>query len=439
MAFHFSRDTKVYMKWVTDGNLLDNTPTADTLYEIPVLDGFSFSQATNSSEITLNEAADTSGNSKRGRRLFNDSFAPAEWSFSTYMRPTTSAAANIWVSGGHCGSAKDFAIEGPLWGAMGATTYDLGVYEGGSMAATGVLSGGTQGDSGALNAATWEPNVFNFANSNKTALGVFDLYFVLGASGDSSPALYTTGTDGVSIYKIASCSVGTASIDFDIDGIAQIAWSGQGAKISEIVQLKTTAGATSPAVTGEESTTKGLVDEGISSTTNYIRQKLTNLAIAYDKDATTGTIAGGEMADDITYAVTLTGGNVTIENNLTYLTPETIGEVNQPLGHVMGTRSVSGNFTCYLNSAANGSMDLIEDLMESTGVVTNVFNMKFSIGGSSGPRVELGLPRAHLELPTHAIEDVISIDVNFHGLSTDLSSGTAADATNELGIAYQAS
>ena len=50
MAFFFSRDTKVFMKWAYDA-----TDTA--LYEIPVLDGFSFSQATNTSEVTLREAA----------------------------------------------------------------------------------------------------------------------------------------------------------------------------------------------------------------------------------------------------------------------------------------------------------------------------------------------------------------------------------------------
>ena len=55
------------------------------------------------------------------------------------------------------------------------------------------------------------------------------------------------------------CSVGSASIDFDIEGLAQVAWSGQGKKIKEVTQLKTTAGATSPAVTGEEYSTNGLL------------------------------------------------------------------------------------------------------------------------------------------------------------------------------------
>ena len=418
MAFHFSRDTKVFMKF--KGTVAGSD---DALYEIPVLDGYSFSQATNSSEITLSEAADSSGNSKRGRAMFNDSFAPAEWSFSTYMRPSTSSSSDTYASNNHAGDSKKFAVEGPLWGAMSATSYALGV-----------------GASDTVTVGTFEPNVFNFQNSNKVALGVFDLYFVLGAAKDTATTLYTTGTEGVTVYKISDCSVGSASIDFDIEGLAQVAWSGQGKKIKEVTQLKTTAGATSPAVTGEESTTKGLIDEGISSTSNYIRQKLTSLAIAYDvSDATgSGTTSDGEaqLTADKTYSVVLTGGNITIENNLTYLTPETLGSVNQPLGHVMGTRSVSGNFTCYLNNVADGSMDLLEDLHEATDIITNSFDMTFSIGGGSGNRVAVAIPNAHLELPTHSIEDVISIDVNFHGLPADLSSDTASASANELSITY---
>ena len=418
MAFHFSRDTKVFMKF--KGTVAGSD---DALYEIPVLDGYSFSQATNSSEITLSEAADSSGNSKRGRAMFNDSFAHAEWSFSTYMRPSTSSSSDTYASNNHAGDAKKFAVEGPLWGAMSATSYALGV-----------------GASDTVTVGNFEPNVFNFQNSNKVALGVFDLYFVLGAAKDTATTLYTTGTEGVTVYKISDCSVGSASIDFDIEGLAQVAWSGQGKKIKEVTQLKTTAGATSPAVTGEESTTKGLIDEGISSTSNYIRQKLTSLAIAYDvSDATgSGTTSDGEaqLTADKTYSVVLTGGNITIENNLTYLTPETLGSVNQPLGHVMGTRSVSGNFTCYLNNVADGSMDLLEDLHEATDIITNSFDMTFSIGGGSGNRVAVAIPNAHLELPTHSIEDVISIDVNFHGLPADLSSGTASASANEMSITY---
>ena len=422
MAFFFSRDTKVFMKWAYDA-----TDTA--LYEIPVLDGFSFSQATNTSEVTLSEAASSSGYSKRGRAMFTDSFAPAEWSFSTYIRPTTSDSGNAAASNQHAGASKKFAVEGPLWAAMSANTYDNAIAGSG---------GGKVFDSAA---ATYEPNVFDFQNSNQVALGVFDLFFVLGAAKDSTTGIYETGQDGVTVYKVANCSVGSASVDFDIEGIAQVAWSGQGQTIEEAVAINTGTSSANLAdgSTGQAAeTTKGLINEGISATNNYIRNKLTDLVISYDASETTGT-KGLLGSSDTTYSVTLTGGNITIENNLTYLTPETLGSVNLPLGHVMGTRSVSGNFTCYLNDTSEGSLQLFEDLQESRGVITNAFDLSFAMGGSSStPKVTFDLDKCHLELPTHSIEDVISVDVNFHALPSDLSSGTATSATNEVKISYTA-
>jgi len=425
MAFFFSRDTKVFMKWAYDA-----TDTA--LYEIPVLDGFSFSQGTNTSEVTLSEAADSSGNSKRGRAMFTDSYAPAEWSFNTYMRPTKSGTGNAGAGSPteHAGNAQEFAVEGPLWAAMSATTYDA------------AIAGSSGGKVFGSAAATYEPNVFDFSASNKVALGVFDLFFVLGASKDATDGFFETGVDGVTIYKLANCSVGSASIDFDIEGIAQIAWSGNGQSIEEAHALNTGTSAAndSGSVSRAAETTKGLIKEGVGDTDNYIRNKLTDLTISYDASETTGTDKGLLGSSDVTYAVTLTGGNITIENNMTYLTPETLGSVNLPLGHVMGTRSVSGNFTCYLDDKANGSLALFENLQESRGVITNAFSLTFGIGGSGSTvkRVIATMPKCHLELPTHSLDDVISVETAFHALSSDLSSGTAANATNEVKLEYKA-
>lgn len=263
---------------------------------------------------------------------------------------------------------------------------------------------------------------------------------MLGAAKDSTSGLYETGQDGVTVYKLANCSVGSASVDFDIEGIAQVAWSGQGQSIEEAASVNTGTSATndsnSQSVAAE--TSDGLINEGISSTSNYVRNKLTDLTMVYDHANTSGT-KGLLGSSNTTYSMTLTGGNVTIENNLTYLTPETLGSVNLPLGHVMGTRSVSGNFTCYLNDTSEGSLQLFEDLQESRGVITNAFDLKFAVGGqNSTPRMNLEMAKCHLELPTHSIEDVISVDVNFHALPTDLSSATKASATNELKVTYAA-
>ena len=143
----------------------------------------------------------------------------------------------------------------------------------------------------------------------------------------------------------------------------------------------------------------------------------------------------GESADGDTdaetYALTLTGGNITISNNMTFLTPETIGVVNQPLGHVTGTRTIGGSFTCYLNSAADSSMDLFERIIEDSDTITNKFDLNFKVGGASAvPRIEFNMAACHLEVPTHSIDDVISLEVNFHALGTDISS------TDEIAIKY---
>lgn len=362
MALHFSRDTKVFCK------------QGSNVWELPVLDGFSFSQATNASEITLNEMESTAGVSRRARQMFNDSYAPAEWSFSTYARPN---------SAGHC-------AEECLWANF--------------VAANSFTANATP-----ANAGTWTSGVsvssnthtYDFDGSNKAALGTFDLFFVLGATSDSDDN-YTTGAD-LTVYKIEGCVSNEVSIDFDIDGIATLNWSGFGKIITEEATFDAS----------------GALPRSIDSTSNFIRNRLTSLAIA-------SSVSGSA----VTYTLTLTGGNITFSNNITFLTPETLGIVNQPLGHVTGTRSISGNFTCYLDTASDKSRDLFEHVIEATTTVTNSFDMAFNIGGASAPKLVVDIPTAHLEVPTHSIDDVISVEANFHALPSTI------DGTNEATVAY---
>ena len=371
-TLYFSRDTKVFIKIGSD------------IWEVPVLDGFSFSQATNTSEITLNEMSNTSGDSRRGRQMFTDSYAPAEWSFSTYARPFASAGSG---AGAADSAAKHHAVEEVLWALMvGAATYS-------SFSFTGFTADTTDLD-------------ISFGSSNKTTLGTADIYFVLGGA--------RSGTK--TTYKITGCCVNEASLDFDIDGIATINWSGMGTIINE------------------DSAPTATVYEAVSSTSNFIRNRLTTLAMttADDHLLATGESADGD-SDVETYDLVLTGGNITISNNMTFLTPETLGVVNQPLGHVTGTRSVSGSFTCYLDqeSGQTKSADLFERIIEDTDTITNNFDLTFKIGGASAtPRIEMAMSDCHLEVPTHAIDDVISLETNFHALPSTI------EGTDELTIKY---
>ena len=362
-TLYFSRDTKMYVK------------IGSAIWEIPVLDGFSFSQGNNSTEVTLSEAESSAGVSKRGRKVFNDSLAPVEFSFATYARPFLSAGSG---GGAADGSAKQHAVEEVLWALMaGPATYS-------SNAFTNTTTHGS-GASADLD--------IDFDQSNKSQLGTADVFFSLD-DGGSNPT----------VYKIAGAVINEASIDFDIEGIATINWSGFGSTL-----------------TSDSKPTK-TVYEAINATNNYIRNRLTSLSITA---ADTSTFPG---AGSGVYNLTLTGGNITVSNNITYLTPEELGKVNQPIEHVTGTRTVTGSLTCYLASsdaATNRSKNLFADLVSDINTVINKFAITLQVGGtdSTKPRFQIAMPTAHLEIPSHSIEDVISLETNFHGLGTGVSEG----------------
>ena len=549
---HFSRDSRLYME--KDGYL----------WSVPVLDGFSFSQATNASEITLNEMEDSTGKSRRGRKMFTDSLSAAEWSFSTYIRPFKSAGVSGSLDGGAAGanaaaggSKKGIAdstanthhaVEEALWVAMaGKNTYTATTGRWASPAAGGAISdftlGGLLEDNGgaadsytftvsnstlggsttgastnstnganavitvtltsdgsgsgthdmdvtatisergigwvtgdvititgaSLGGNTTDDNVtltvtstsaaadttdldINFYDSSRASLGTFNLYFV-----------FSDRTDGRLLYKLENAVVNEASIDFDIDGIATVNWSGMAGQIKEVQEDTTDANtigagkyhadATSP-VTGSHGVgaiwidtndsdrfyinkTAGdnwwaAIDEGTTDTGNFIRNRLTQLTLApestFQSSTTFTNAAGASDTYETSYSVALTGGNVTISNNISYLTPEELGKVNQPIEHVTGTRTVTGSATCYLASsdaATNRSRDLFADLVSDVNTVINKFAITLQVGGTdtTKPRFEISMPTAHLEIPSHSVEDVISLETNFHGLGTGVSEG----------------
>ena len=395
-----SRNTHVY---ASDGT---------NFWELPVLDRFSFSQSTATTEVSVSEMADLTGVSRRGRRMFTDAFEPAEWNLQMYARPFTASSL-----GNHTDEV--------LW----ANFVNAGTYTSGTRIWADPITN--------LNHITKATNTstIDFNNTNVSALGTFALYFVLGACG-TAPASYSAGPgQPQTIYRISGAVCNTVTMDFDIDGILTLDWSGLGSLLEEI-----------PAMPNNWHS--AIIADGIPhNTNNFIRNRLTTLAVTIgntnqDADAATGDANADSTTGDefmANYALTLTGGSITFENNLTYLTPEELCVVNQPLGNVTGNRSVSGSFTCYLNSGTSAntattgtSADLFDDLASAVNVVTNSMDLVFSIGGATSPKLVIDIPTAHLEIPTHQIEDVIGLEVNFHALPSSL------DATNEATIAYHA-
>jgi len=185
-------------------------------------------------------------------------------------------------------------------------------------------------------------------------------------------------------------------MNFEVDGIATISWSGMGQKIEELANYDASAA----------------LRIGLTATNNMIRNRLTAARL----------VGVSPSQVNKTYSITLTGGSITISNNMTFLTPESLGVVNTPLGHVTGGRSVSGSLTCYADELDNGSIELYEDLLLATSAVTNRFELDLFVGGQSqAPSVEFDMGQCHLEVPSINIDDVIGFEVNFTALPNTIS------------------
>ena len=551
---YFSRDTRMFVQF---RNPADNTEVAAKLglgaiWEIPVLDGYSFSQTTNTSEITLAEMESTAGISRRGRRMFTDSLAPAEFSFSSYVRPFKSKAGSPLPTGSVSAdsAAETHAVEEVLWASMfGADTYSSNLF---TRATNPAVSGGA-----VITPAT-NSTVIGVAESNRSALTSVTIYFMI-----------DTATSNPLVYRLPEAVVNDVSIDFDVDGIATLNWTGFAKEVQDVSgNVFTGISAPSNSATTTDGTTIALgdilidtdnaagrqfnlvassastmgvtaaIDEATTSTKNFIRNRLTSVSIeaaeSTDKVSTifpgqyatisaidvtnevvttdgahglttgdqvyidgctgntslngthhfvrvgdeTGTYAGttnattefalfgtkaqAENLGNATglvaiaagsynadtgivangkYSLTLTGGSFNIANNITYLVPEELGAINKPLEHVTGTRTANGNATCYLtlddaDITSGTSRQFFNDLV-STGAmskVVNKFKVTMDIGGataataaSGDPALKIEFPTAHITVPTHQVEDVISLETSFEALPTDF--GTADEIT----------
>ena len=499
----------------------------------------------------------SAGISRRGRRMFTDSLAPAEWSFSTYIRPFKSKSSPGTGIKTADAATDVHSVEEVLWAAMagadvynnasgvatvdnltGATDTDraAGTYtiteddydmasgeangRGASFTITvngsGVASvtsvdspgdgyavddtfeipsdkiGAASGDttftfdvasltsgnndfrravakvSGPVITPASDNSTIVMTESNRAALHPLHFYFVID----------TDANDPI-VYKITEAVINEVTIDFDVEGIATLNWSGMAKEIEDRSQnirvqaaepasgnmtsnVKTTLNGSNtstnlaagdlvfdtsningtavwlvnstPAGSGTHSTQA--IDEAITSTNTFIRNRLTSIDITADNKTI---FPGGMNANsDGKYNLALTGGSFTISNNITYLVPDELGFVNKPLEHVTGARNVTGAATCYLtlsdtDQTSGTSRQFFNDLVstEAMAQVVNKFAVTLKIGGSAQagtPSMVVQMDNVHFEVPSHSVEDVISLESNFHALPTDF--GTANEITS---------
>jgi hypothetical protein len=372
MSFNLIRNSRVFFTTNVNagtGVVASTGFTPDNTREIQVLDGFSFSQNTTQETVTLNEAGATP---VRGQRSFNTALDPADFSFTTYMRPAD-AGVNITCE------------ESVLWNAMFSD---------------GAIGSGTAAWADGIPKATC-----TVENSNTHQLQKFGMIITIDTT----------------TFIIDNCVLNTATIDFGLDAIASIQWAGQGGVLRQIA-TPTLSGTGTITFAGSLTGTA----LGKNTTAPYIANKLSTVSL----DAGIG--AGGTA-----YTLALTGGSLTISNNVTYLTPANLAEVNKPVTYFTSTRAISGTLNCYLRTGSGNSADLMSQMLAtSSSDVNPAFYIKIAVGGSANvTHVDFTMPAVVLSIPAVNAEQVVSTTINFTAQGY---TGSAFDIgqSNELTIDY---
>jgi hypothetical protein len=394
MALNLLRNSRVFYttNLTSSGQVATSGFTTANTRELQVLDGFSFSQNTGQETITTNEAGATP---VRGQRSFNTSLEPVDWSFSTYIRPKYNEGATTTAGP----DSDDYigAEESVLWNSMSSVTGN----------------GWTQTVGAAPSTVPY--STVSFENSNAHQLQAFGLIIVFEAV----------------TYVIDNCAIDTATIDFGLDAIAAIAWAGKGTTMRQLPTSLSISAAGS--VTGGGFT--GTNDFTLKDTyARYIANKLSTMTLA---SSTFGGLTATSYGN-----VAITGGSLTISNNLTYLTPANLGVVNTPITYFTGTRSVTANVTAYLKTGAGASAELLKDMLAASSSSTaNKFAATILVGGNNDTRFEISMPTAQLTIPAITSEQIIATSITMTAQGSDTGSAGGAydlEAKNEVTLKYYA-
>ena len=394
MALNLLRNSRVFYSTnlTSSGAVATSGFTVSNTRELQVLDGFSFSQNTGQETVTVNEAGAAP---VRGQRSFNTSLEPVDWSFSTYIRPKYNEGATT-TAGPDSNDVID-AEESVLWNSMSSVTGN----------------GWTQ--TSGVAPSTMPYSTVSFANSNAHQLQAFGLIIIF---------------EDVT-YVIDNCAIDSATIDFGLDAIAAIAWAGKGTVMRQLATTLTVSGAGSVSGGGFTGTNDFTLKD---TTARYIANKLSTMTLA---SSTFGGLTGTSYGN-----IAITGGNLTISNNLTYLTPANLGVVNLPITYFTGTRSVTANVTAYLKTGAGASAELLKDMLAASASSTsNKFEAVIKVGGNNDTRFEITMPTTQLTIPAITSEQIIatSITMTAQGSTTGAASGSYdLEAKNEVTLKYYA-
>jgi hypothetical protein len=415
-SLNLQRNSEVFFSTVDliNGGMVTSMTPSNT-WKLEVLAGFAVSSSSATQDITSLESGTTPD---RSQQRFNTAINPVDWNFQVYLRPTgvnTGAAANGSTAGTNTSGNVKPVADWFMWQALTSNTKpstgtaDQSVWESEGRLRTINVAAGTGSHSSRSNFSTAQEN---------------HLYFKL---------------DNV-VYQVSNATVNQATVDAGIEEIATVTWTGFGTTLKELTDRPRN---------NAISVFGGILNNGTSVLANSNATLLTAAASYHPFNqmnvaASLGTNsfiknrlsaiefrhAPSASAPGVTYTFPVTALSFEYNNNITYLTPEEIAALNEPIGQFTGTRAITGSATMYLRAGDNQSAEFLRNIAnDSRTQSAATSNANLIIGGATAPYVAFQLPATQFEFPQLAVEDVIAMSVNFVGQEPLATKGQGGEVT----------
>ena len=226
------------------------------------------------------------------------------------------------------------------------------------------------------------------------------------------------------VYQVSNATVNQATVDAGIEEIATVTWAGFGTTLKELTSTQrdnaisvfggvlndgstvtANSNASEHSVTAHYHPFNQMNVAGTIGTNSFIKNRLSAIEFHHKASAT---------ASDEKFTFPVTALSFDYNNNITYLTPEELASLNEPIGQFTGSRAVTGSATMYLRAGDLESAGFLRNIAEDSRTSSaQTSNANLIIGGTTAPYVAFQLDAVQFEFPALAVEDVISMTVNF--------------------------
>jgi len=423
-SLNLQRNSEVFFSTVDiRGGSVAVAMTPANTWKLEVLAGFAATSTSATQDITSLESGLSPD---RSQQRFNTAINPVDWNIQVYMRPTgveTTAALNTTTAKTNTsGNTKPLA-DWYMWQALTSSTLAAQKRQ---VAANQVAEQSIWQTGGTLVTKTIAAGTRIHASSSNFAIAPeYFMYFKL---------------DNV-VYQVDKATVNSASVDAGIEDIAAVTWSGFGTVMKELVgaprdiAIATFGGiknAGGTAVVGNSNAHaltaasayhpfNTMNVAGTVTTNAFIKNRLSAIEFHHKATAT---------AADEKFTFPVTSMNIEYTNNITYLTPEQISALNEPIGQFSGTRSVTGTTTMYLRTGDLESAGFLRNISEDARTNSaQTSNANVIIGGAVAPYVAFQMDAAQFSFPAVQTEDVISMSVDFMAQETTANKGSGGEVT----------